>query len=508
MALIKVHDAGAIFVCKSREELLNGVLKGAAVENRTFKLENADLFRECLPTLAANAADFGEASAPEPVRSLACWIIGEAALSLGVELNSPNDIYRAIADRRITRKMSFPAVNIRGNTLDTARALFRAAIDRNVGALLVEIARSEMGYTAQPPREYAAVVQAAAILEGFTGPVFLQGDHVQLKSGPVNKGGDAAEKEIATHRDLIRDLLEYGFGSIDLDMSPFEKRTEENLSFSEQQEDNARLTAEKIADVRLIEKELGTPWTTLLGGETGEVGKMNTRKEDLLAYAEGISGHLSRLEKVAGEKFEGIRKIAVNDGTSHGGVPLPDGSVADVAIAFEVLEMATKAGREFGWAGSVQHGASTLPPDAFSLFPKYDAVEVHLATGFQNILLDDGVYKVPGLQSAIERHLVDKFTGEWKEGQTFAQFAYKTRKKVNAPFKFIFWTMPASIREVVADKLYNQFGFLFEQLGVVDTTELVEKYITPCKFRRPFPEETGAAPTGATEADDDGDLAD
>ncbi len=508
MASITVHDPELIIICESRKELLSNVLKGAGVENRTFILEDADRFRGCLPTLAANAADFGEKSAPEPVRSLSSWIIGEAAIALGVKLNSPNEIYRAIADGRVTRKLSFPAVNIRGNTLDTARALFRAAIDRNVGALLVEIARSEMGYTAQPPREYAAIVLAAAILEEFRGPVFLQGDHVQLKSGPVNKGGEDAEKEIATHRDLIRDLLEYGFGSIDLDMSPFEKRTEEHLSFREQQEDNARLTAEKIADVRRLEKELGTPWTTLLGGETGEVGKMNTRREDLLAYAEGISEHLSRLEEQAGEKFEGIRKIAVNDGTSHGGVPLPDGSVADVAIAFDVLEMATEAGRKFGWAGSVQHGASTLPPNAFSLFPKHGAVEVHLATGFQNILMDEGAYKVSGLQSAIERYLIDTFIDEWKEGQTFAQFAYKTRKKVNKPFKFAFWTMPVQVRQEVADKLYDQFGFLFEQLGVVDTVELVEKYVAPCEFRRPFPEETEAVSTGDEEPADDGDLAD
>ena len=152
-----------------------------------------------------------------------------------------------------------------------------------------------MGYTHQSPAEYAAVLQAAAMLEGFEGPLFLQGDHVQLKSAPVREGGEGASKEINAHKRLIQELLAAGFGSIDLDMSPFERRTEESLSFEEQQAENARLTAEKIADVRALEKKLGIPWTVMLGGETGEVGKMNTRKEDLEAYAEGIIANMKRL---------------------------------------------------------------------------------------------------------------------------------------------------------------------------------------------------------------------
>jgi fructose/tagatose bisphosphate aldolase len=361
-----------------------------------------------------------------------------------------------------------------------------------------------MGYTNQSPAEYAAVLQAAAILEGFQGPLFLQGDHIQLKSKPVHEGGPAAEKEITTHRKVIQDLLAAGFGSIDLDMSPFERRTEEHLSFEEQQAENAKLTAEKIADVRALEKKLGIPWTVLLGGETGEVGKMNTRKEDLEAYAEGIIANMKRLGI---DPALGIRKIAVNDGTSHGGTPLPDGSVADVAIAFDILKMATDFGKKYGWAGSVQHGASTLPNNAFSLFPQNKAVEVHLATGFQNITFDHGIYKVKGAQSDIEQFLADKFRGDWKAGKTFAQFAYSTRKQAVGPFKWMTWTMPEDIRAKVAENLYDQFAFLFEQLGVVDTKDLIAKYTTIHDFHLPYPEEGGAS-SAASGKEDTSDLSD
>jgi fructose/tagatose bisphosphate aldolase len=328
------------------------------------------------------------------------------------------------------------------------------------------------------------------MIEGFTGPLFLQGDHVQLDAKKFKKGPEATAKEIAAHSALMRAFLDEGFGSLDLDMSPFEKRTQKELSHEEQQADNARLTAEKIQEVREIEAQIATPWVTLLGGETGEVGKDNTSREDLEAYARGIQ---SNMERLGIDPKKGIRKIAVNDGTSHGGVPTADGKVtADVAIEFPVLRMATDIGRQFGWAGSVQHGASTLGNENFCLFPQYGAVEVHLATGFQNITLDHGAYRVKKMQARMERYLVDKHLSEWdweEKGKTMAQFLYSTRKKATGPFKFELWTMPEEVRAAVAEELYNQFSFLFEQLGVKDTVELVAQNTTIHEFHRPFPAE-------------------
>ena len=64
----------------------------------------------------------------------------------------------------------------------TARAAFRAAKPIDAGAIIFEIARSEIGYTEQRPHEYAAMITAAALREGFTGPLFIQGDHVQVNA--------------------------------------------------------------------------------------------------------------------------------------------------------------------------------------------------------------------------------------------------------------------------------------------------------------------------------------
>src|SRR5438046_5259116 len=86
---------------------------------------------------------------------------------------------------------------------------------------------------------------------------------------------------------------------------------------------------------------------------------------------------------------EGLSKISVQAGTSHGGVVLADGSIAEVKLDLDTLERLSKVAREeYGLAGAVQHGASTLRDDAFHNFPKREVCEIHLATNFQTMLYD------------------------------------------------------------------------------------------------------------------------
>src|SRR5205823_12343677 len=95
-----------------------------------------------------------------------------------------------------------PAINVRAMTYDTARAVVRAAKALDAGAFIFEIARSEIGYTEQRPHEYVAIVLAAALREGFSGPVFIQGDHVQTNAKKYNS--PERDKELDAVRSLIR----------------------------------------------------------------------------------------------------------------------------------------------------------------------------------------------------------------------------------------------------------------------------------------------------------------
>jgi hypothetical protein len=160
-------------------------------------------------------------------------------------------------------------------------------------------------------------------------------------------------------------------------------------------------------------------------------------------------------------------------------VPLADGTVAKVKIDFEVLEKLSETARaEYGLSGAVQHGASTLPDEAFDRFPATGTAEIHLATGFQNIIYDSRSF--PGqLRSKIYDHLRGELKGEWKEKDTEEQFIYKTRKKGFGPFKPELWQLPTDVRDEICAELEGKFAFLFDKLMVMGTRPVLDQFIKP-----------------------------
>jgi fructose/tagatose bisphosphate aldolase len=387
--------------------------------------------------------------------------IRELASKQGVFLSSIQGLYEA-AGKGLYSGITVPAINIRGVTYDVARAVFRAALKNKVGAFIFEIARSEIGYTGQRPGEYAACVLAAAIREGFEGPVFLQGDHYQVSQ---SKYSSEPEKELNAIKELIRESVAAGFLNIDIDASTLVDLSKKTLS--EQQEKNCLVTAEMTKFIRSIEpKEI----TISVGGEIGEVGKKNSTVEDLRTF---MSGYLRML----GPNIKGISKISVQTGTTHGGVVLPDGSIANVEIDFETLKELSKLAREeYHMCGAVQHGASTLPDEAFHHFPQVETGEVHLATGFQNIIYESK-YFPKELLDRINRHLSDKYTNERKQGETEEQFLYKTRKKAFGDFKKEMWSIPESNLKGIREELESRFSLLFQKLNVIGTRDLVSRFV-------------------------------
>jgi len=387
--------------------------------------------------------------------------IRESASTLGIFPASIQDLYEA-AGKGLYHGITVPAINIRGITYQVARAVFRAALKDRVGAFIFEIARSEIGYTGQRPGEYAACVLAAAIREGFKGPVFLQGDHFQVKQ---SKFSSDPEEELNAIKALIQESVSAGFLNIDVDASTLVDLEEQSLD--KQQEKNCLVTADMTKFIRSIEPK---GITISVGGEIGEVGKRNSTVEELRTF---MTGYLSSL----GPNGKGISKISVQTGTTHGGVVLPDGSMASVELDFKTLEELSKVAREeYGMSGAVQHGASTLPDVAFSLFPQVGTAEVHLATGFQNLIYDSP-YFPKELLDEIYRHLLNKYASERKQGETEKQFLYKTRKKGFGDFKKEMWSLPEENLRGIGETLENRFSLLFQRLNVVETVDLVSKFV-------------------------------
>lgn len=407
------------------------------------------------------------------ILSNARWLIKSIACDLDVRPASIQGLYEAMGRGEVSG-FTVPAINIRGLSYDVARAVIRTAIKNNTGAFIFEIARSEIGYTGQSPAEYGIVMIAAALKEGYRGPLFLQGDHFQANA---KKYQQDPGKEVGTLKKLIQDAIQAGFYNIDIDASTLVDLTKPDLN--EQQRPNFEITAALTAYIRELEPE-GV--TISVGGEIGEVGGKNSTVEDFKAF---MSGYLETLAGKAGA-LKGISKISVQTGTAHGGVVLPDGTIAKVKLDFDTLERISKAARdEYGMAGAVQHGASTLPDEAFHRFPETGTAEIHLATGFQNMIYDSKIFP-QDFKEEIYGYLREKCAEEKKPAESDEQFIYKTRKKGFGPFKEMFWTLPESARKTMGEELEAKFDFLFKKLNVVNTYETVTKYVKPTEM---YPEE-------------------
>jgi fructose/tagatose bisphosphate aldolase len=218
-----------------------------------------------------------------------------------------------------------------------------------------------------------------------------------------------------------------------------------------------------------------------VGGEIGEVGHKNSTVEELRAYLDGYRRELD----ARAPGVPGISKVSVQTGTSHGGVPLPDGGVAEVKLDFEVLRELGEIARSQGMAGAVQHGASTLPDELFHRFPAVETAEIHLATGFQNTLYEHPAFPAE-LHREIEAWCFANAADERKSDQTDEQFVYTTRKKALGPFKRQLWDLSTKDEILAAQR--RKLSFLFTELGVNRSRDMITAYIRPVEVHRPIPD--------------------
>ena len=440
-------------IYKSKEELL--FKSGIQIENKNLKIIDRDLFKE---DTVENLAETIVKSDSMPLRELCYRVARAAAKEFRVFPSSIQNLYETRAREGIIH-FTVPAVNLRTLTYDSARAIFRTAKKINAGAFIFEIARSEISYTEQRPHEYSSYIFLAAIKENFTGPIFLQGDHFQVNEQEFLQDKD---QEINKLKDLISEAIEAGFYNIDIDSSTLVDLSE--MSIKGQQALNADVCADLT---KFIREQQPKGIEISIGGEIGEVGGKNSTLEELNAFMHGY------LSKINGLKP--ISKISVQTGTTHGGVVKPDGSIAEVKIDFNTLKALSQMARtEFGLAGAVQHGASTLPRDSFSLFPKFECAEIHLATQFQNIAFD--LFPI-SLKEKIYHWLQDTPTIEKNSDLSEAQFIYKARKKALGPFEKDIYSLANDIKERISSALEDEFLYIFEQLNIKDTRVLVDKYV-------------------------------
>ncbi|MBP9816236.1 class II fructose-bisphosphate aldolase [Candidatus Woesebacteria bacterium] len=434
----------------------------------------------------AKLANFGNRAE----QAWAQWLIQELAEILGIYPGSTHRLYKALGQRRIRNTFTLPAMNLRTLTFDLAFAAFRQAIHRDAGTIIFEIARSEIGYTGQSLRMYAASIKAAAIAAGWKGPVFLQGDHFQIGLARYQADPDA---EIAAVRELIKQAVEAGFWNIDIDASTLVDLTQPTLR--EQQYLNAHLTAYFTSFIRSIQ-----PRGTIIsvGGEIGEVGGVNSTVEDLEAF---MAEYLAQLDI----NLPGLSKISIQTGTAHGGIMLPGGELAEVKLDIDaLLHVGARARRDHAMV-VVQHGASTLPSDAFGIIRTAGAGECHLATAFQRAVLENVTI---GLGRQMMSWLLAHKGGP-KEGQSESQYWHSNAKFALGEHAAAIWSMPEWNRDQAAGAVELLMSTIFDAFNIRLTRDLVRRFAPPPSHPLPNPRPDEVEVTAISSGDGDtSDLAD
>jgi len=441
-------------------ELLNLIEHSLHVEGETVIVANEAALRANIYKLAqVSALDGGERAAN------ARYLIRAAALALDVIPASIHDLYLARGRGAFSVAWTTPAFNLRALPFDCARAVFRSAHKVDASAMIFELARVELDWTGQSLAEYAASIMAAAIAEGYRGALFLQGDHFQVSaSAPL-------EQEKTTVENLITEAVAAGYFNIDVDTSTLVDLSKPTVP--EQQTVNATLSAQLAAHVRKVQPQ-GV--TISIGGEIGEVGGHVSTVEELHAYMNLFNEIFASLVP----NQPGLSKVSIHTGTAHGGIVLPDGSMAKINIDFEALKKLGQVAREdYGMGGAVQHGASTLPVELFNHFVKHGAIEVHLATAFmttfyRNIPLE--------LKREMFAWLDEHHATERTPHMTDEQFHHNTQMHALAPFKATAWNLPMDVKEQLSTAWEAQFDMLFNRLGCANTRQYVEQVTHPIKI--------------------------
>ena len=406
-------------------ELLAGI---AHVDGERLVIDDEARFRDGGIRDVVWTATFSEdADTVEAAR----WMVWEASQELGAPSASIHDLYMA-RGRGEVHGFTVPAINLRTQVFDMARVIAQASAALDSGAVIFELARSEQEYTFQRPGEYITSVLAGAIAAGWQGPVFVQGDHYQFnaKKYAADPEGVTETLRKATVDALGGGLRQHRHRLLDAGRPVAGDRSTRS---------SAPTTSAPPSCRRSSGSTRRTASWSPSAARSARSARRTPPRRSCAPTSTATGGSWTRAP-VRGAI--GLSKVSVQTGTSHGGVPLPGGGVAEVKLDFGTLERLSAVCRSYGLAGAVQHGASTLPDELFHRFPQVETAEIHLATGFQNALYDHPAFPA-------ELHADDRGRGASRTpptsasaGETDSQFVYKTRKKALGAHKRELWELP------------------------------------------------------------------
>lgn len=266
------------------------------------------------------------------------------------------------------------AINVR--IKHCLRGVMEAAKEADA-AIIFEIAKSEIGYTAQPPEEYANYVKEIAHKIDFNTPYCIHGDHITI---PENTLG-----AIKSAEDIIKKEVEAGFTSFAIDASHnFDLNAELTR---EQLADNIKITTRIAKLIKKLMAEKGKKREDYgLEVEVGEIGKVDpeTGEQELTTVDEAVT-----FIKALNENGVYPDLIATNNGTVHGNIYDEEGNIIpilgiDAVRTREIASSIAPLGVKIA-----QHGITGTPLKLMHKLIDAGIVKGNVATNFQDIAIEN-----------------------------------------------------------------------------------------------------------------------
>ena len=445
-------------------EALNGLF-GAGVSVRRGQVTVAKDGALASPAMdqLARAAVFGDDDEKQHAR----WLIWELGQAVGVRPASIHDLYLA-RGRGETHGFTVPAINVRGMAYDTARAIFRTAIALEAGAFILEIARSEIAYTDQRPAEYVAVMLAAALREGFRGPVFIQGDHFQ-----INAKKFAAERR---HRGERRQDAGHARRSRPASTTSTSTRRRSSTSTKPTLDEQQRLNYEVGVDILTTVRELQPQKRDDFGWRRDRRGRHGEQHRRRAARVHG------RVRRRAAARRRGL----VEDQRAIGDVARRGGAGGRLDRRREARPRHARAPLEGGArrVSACRRGAAWGVDAARQRVQQLSkARDGGDPPGDE---LPEHAVRSPAGRSPRDdlQWLAANAKDERKPNDSDEQFYYKTRKKALGPFKRQLWDLPDATKATLAKAYDEKFTFLFKQLAIGGTAPIVAKFVAAPAIHR------------------------
>ena len=311
---------------------------------------------------------------------------------------------------------------------------------------------------------------AAALREGFRGPVFIQGDHFQVNA---KKFAADPATEVDAVKALAREAIAAGFYNIDIDTSTLVDISQADARRAAAAELRSRASTFSAPCASSSPRASRSP----SAARSARSGTQNSTVEELRAYMDGFN------RTPAG---------------GHGGAVEDQRAVGHVARrrrARRRLDRRREARSRHARDDCRRWRATStdLPARcstarrrcrtrAFNNFPKRETAEIHLATNFQNMLFDH----MPADAARDDLRVAGGEREGRAEGDRLRRAVLSTRRarRRSARSSGSCGICRTTRRRRWRAAYDEKFAFLFDQLAIGNTAAIVARFVKPPAMHR------------------------